>query len=315
MIGRRIFAIVLGFLGLLSALILSMTLIYDVSLINFDYLMMITLLIVSFIGLLIYSIQKEENKTILNVGIYGVYYTIVMVTGFLSSILSIFVFAASETIAKTNAFNIIYFFVDLFTLLFIILIVGIFYFEEISEHFKKFLKKIPSYITFILFYYLCMILLNFFFSIFANVWSELAGLNNEVVANQDLIDSILEVGFWVNLFFIINIVIVAPIVEEFFFRYILIDGVLMRVFKIEKGDMSLKIMKIIFIVIISSSLFAAAHALAASNILYFIKDMLVYLPASIVFSAVYVIHRNIFLNIGLHMFNNFLVTLIFYILV
>ncbi len=310
MIGRRIFAIGLGFLSLTSSIIFILSLMVDTSLINVDYIMMIIFLASSFIGLFVYSIQRVENKIALNIGMYGVYYTIAIVTGFISSIFSLFLFASSN-LAIENSFNIIFFFVDLFTLIFMVLIIGIFYFNEITEQFISFFKKFLFFIVLILLYYIFITILSVIFSILAQIWSTLVGLNNDVVANQDLIDDILAVGFWENLFFIINIVLVAPIVEEFFFRYVLIEGVLIRIFKID-SDKKLRILKMVLIVIISSCIFAAAHAFAASNLLYFIKDMLVYLPAAIIFSVVYLVHRNIFLNIGLHMFNNLLVTALFY---
>lgn len=117
-------------------------------------------------------------------------------------------------------------------------------------------------------------------------------MSDYIGENQSIINTVLLGNL--NPYIVIVVVILSPIVEEFIFRYGLINNLL-------------KNRNIIIQVLVSSIIFSFIHiglAQMTLSITYFGHLLLLYMPMSIVYSYVYVKERNIVFPLSLHVLNN-----------
>ncbi len=185
-----------------------------------------------------------------------------------------------------------------------------YYFDGLKKQFKKFIQHFDRALIYILFFYIVII----FFATFFNILSTFIPVTEEV-ANQSLINDLFEIPGVKSILFII-IVLIGPIYEEIFFRYILIEKFILKfkIFNINYNISGYKekfkqIAKILLIAIIPAFLFASVHAIAADSYMAYFRDLIVYFGFSYGISISYIYTRNVYITISLHMLNNYLAIL------
>lgn len=185
----------------------------------------------------------------------------------------------------------------LFSLMF-----GLYYFSTLKKQLKEFWQNIFKNIILIIVGYITAVVFNI-------VGFQIAGLfkvENEISANQEIINQGLSNNDY-RLILILTIIIFAPIFEELFFRFLLIEKILIPGIKLKNNKI-----KFYLIIIIAGLVFATAHAIAATTIIQFFRDLFMYLGFSLALSLIYYQNRNIYITIGIHFINNFLSVLIFF---
>lgn len=168
--------------------------------------------------------------------------------------------------------------------------------SEYVEKFKKFYD--PKYVRHfllrtVMYVALIYVLLIVCQNITLNVFPEYVQTNS---VNQDLVNQVSQI---MSPYLVIAIVVfIGPFLEEFLYRYIMIDKVL--------GFLNPALAGLVSIV-----LFAAVHALAeiiSGNTALTIVVILQYLPMSTVFVISYVKEKNIYMSITLHVIMNAIAT-------
>lgn len=117
-------------------------------------------------------------------------------------------------------------------------------------------------------------------------------MSDYIGENQSIINTVLLGNL--NPYIVIVVVILSPIVEEFIFRFGLINNLL-------------KNHKMIVQILVSSIVFSFIHiglAQMTLSITYFGHLLLLYMPMSLVYSYVYVKEKNIVFPLSLHVLNN-----------
>lgn len=186
-----------------------------------------------------------------------------------------------------------------------------YYRKEYYAQFKYFIKNIVSSIFKILVYFILAVVLTLIFTSFGNLLTNLVGGNTaQTTANQENINNILSIDPG-NISFLLTICLIGPIVEEYIFRFLLIEKILIPIFlffKARKNDgkkfVHIRSFAKWSIVLIAAFTFALAHALSADSILNVLLDLFPYLGVSITLAYVYIRERNIYLTISIHMLNN-----------
>lgn len=110
--------------------------------------------------------------------------------------------------------------------------------------------------------------------------------------NQSIINIVLLEN--PNIYIFVVIILLSPLVEEYIFRYGLINNLLKNQNRVIQ-------------VLLSSVIFSFIHigfAQAVISPTYFIHLLLLYMPMSLVYSYVYVKERNIVFPVALHILNN-----------
>lgn len=156
-------------------------------------------------------------------------------------------------------------------------------FHRISNNKKQFFKKI-------LIYYLILFLVNTLFSFIDSVlFTEYIA---EAGANQDLVVSAVSSGSMI--FSFISIVITAPLIEEFVFRFAVMNKVFGKAPKIVA-------------IIASSLIFTFIHigfGQFSEGIPFVIHVMMGYLPIALCLSIIYAKEQKLEYSISVHLLNN-----------
>ncbi len=253
--------------------------------------------VISITVLFLYLFNLTKNKLILSIGFFSSFYGILSISSLLSSFLIINIF--SNILDNKNLFS---YYIILNTLIEFFIVFNIyilFYKERLSVQFQDFFRnKYKSY-NYIILFYLVGFILNILFSYLAN----LIPLVDTTPANQESIEMIMN-SLNFKYFYIINLVLIGPLIEEFFFRYMLIEEIFYKIINNNK-----KIKKIV-IILIASFTFALFHAIAAQSFIYFLRDILLYIGTSLALSVAYVKSNNIFVGYFVHVLNNLIAVII-----
>lgn len=256
----------------------------------------LTLIIISNICFALYILNKINVNRLLSIGFVFNFYSVLSISAYISLLIVIL----TSYLKLPLNYDVVYIFSNMFIEFSIIFLTYLlFYKGKLKTQFKDFYKNIFFYITIALAFYLVSILIN---NIFDNIIS-LFPLEDSIPANQESINEILNLTSMKSIY-IINLVILGPITEEFIFRYLLIEEVLLKTFKNDN------FIKILALTILSGLFFAMFHAIAADSIIYFIRDLILYSGTAFVLSYAYLRYRNIYLSISIHIFNNLLAVLI-----
>ncbi len=164
-------------------------------------------------------------------------------------------------------------------------------------HHKKIINKLKynfNHRRFIIKRFFIYIGVLFSFTIIAYLINILlfSDLASEVGANQSVINLVLLDSF--DPYTVIVVVLLSPIIEEYIFRYGLINNLLKKRHRMTQ-------------VVVSSFIFSFIHIGVSQMLIspaYFGHLLLLYLPMSLVYSYVYVKERNIAYPLGLHILNN-----------
>lgn len=161
------------------------------------------------------------------------------------------------------------------------------YMKQIREFFKSPNIFIINFAK-IMMYFILAILIQIVFGIIAT--QLFPGVEGE--ANQNALEGMMKINP-TSIGFFIMVVISGPFVEEFFFRFVLIEKLLYKLPKL-------------LIIIVGTLIFSFMHAQAADSLTGFIHDLITYSGMSLVLCSVYVYERNILFTLAVHMGNNFL---------
>lgn len=160
-----------------------------------------------------------------------------------------------------------------------------------AQYVEKF-KKIFTFKNILL-----IVLMTFGVIIAEMVWNTIL-LNvfptvyDQTSSNQEEIRLMLQNTTPLNMFLIL--VIIGPIIEEFLFRYLLIDEILIFLPRIAAG-------------IISVIIFAAIHSmteLTSGDLQLAIYTVCQYIPSAVIFVAVYLRTNNIYMSSAVHILAN-----------
>lgn len=155
--------------------------------------------------------------------------------------------------------------------------------HQILNNWKQICRRLGFYIGILLALTASIYMVNIF--IFPQM-SDFIGENQSII-NQVLLGNI-------NVYILVVIIALSPIVEEFIFRYGLIGNLL------KKQNYLIQI-------VVSSIVFSFIHIGFEQMTLsfsYFGHLLLLYMPMSLVYSYVYVKEKNIFFPLSLHVLNN-----------
>lgn len=158
--------------------------------------------------------------------------------------------------------------------------------KELSSPFKMIYKVL-------MYYFIMAFLVTVFSNLDAFLYPELIDVYGD---NEDFIDQAL-LSF--NIIMILSITITGPIVEEFYFRYIVIDKILVWMPKYLAA-------------FVSAIFFSFIHIGIAQALDYpgqIIHLILGYMPMALAFGFAYVREKHMIYNIILHMINNSLAVL------
>ncbi len=252
---------------------------------------------VSIIILFLYLFNFTKSRVIISIGFFSSFYGILSISSILSSFLVVKIF--NDSLNNKTLFS---YYIILNTLIEFFIVFNIyflFYKELLNKQFKDFFKSKYKLYNYILLFYIISFLLNIIFSVLAN----LIPLTDTTPANQETIEFIMN-SLNFKYFYIFNLVLLGPLIEEFFFRYMLIEEIFYKIISNNK-----KIKKIV-IIIMASCTFALFHAISAQSFIYFIRDILLYIGTSLALSAAYVKSNNIFVGYFVHVLNNLIAVII-----
>ncbi len=267
----------------------------DISKIYIIFNIFLTITSITIFSLYLLNITKK--KTLLSIGFFLSFYGILNISGLLSAYIINFLTIFFKE--KDNIFS-YYYILNIFIELFLVFnIYYLFYKEDIGKQFSSFRNKNIDYYNYIVLFYLIGFSLNFLFSSIANF----IPLAETTPANQEGIEIIMK-SIHYKYLYIFDLVLLGPIIEEFFFRYILIQEILYKMIKNDKK------LKRIIIILLSGFIFAFFHAIAAESFIYFIRDILLYIGTSLALSIAYIKTNNIFVGYFVHVLNNLIAVII-----
>ncbi len=284
------------FIFLILNIILFKFLLFSEDIIGIDKIFNLFLNISSIIIFILYLFNKLKSKTLLSLGFFLSFYGILSISSLVAGYIIYFL---KNIINDKEIFS---YYIILNTLIEAVLVFNIyflFYKETINNQFKNFKRDNINFYNYIILFYLIAFVSNVFFSYLAN----LIPLSDTIPANQEGIELIIN-NLPNKYFYIFNLVLLGPLIEEFFFRYILIEEIL---FKIIKRN---NLIKKMVIIILSGLIFSLFHAIAAESFIYFIRDMFLYIGTSLALSLAYVKTKNIFVGYFVHVLNNLIAVII-----
>ncbi|MFV0287904.1 MAG: type II CAAX prenyl endopeptidase Rce1 family protein [Mycoplasmatales bacterium] len=261
-------------------------------------------------------VKKDYNSVSFSLGNFLSFVPVLTFANLISGIINEFIYVSSIFKVSIDSY---YFVVTLVEGGIFLTMYLLFYKKSINTQLSKFFKNIFKYLLYIFFFYIIVVFLNDLLAIIA---SFIPATEQEAANQSEIINTLVLQSS--KIFFIIVLIFIGPIIEEFIYRYIFIEQVIIKGFKLNlmtgtelfncknKKLVLKQVLIMLIIAIFSGFFFASAHAIAADTLINYVRDLLMYSGFAIGISLAYLYTRNIMVGLSIHMLNNLISILLIF---